>query len=487
MPPLLARVSPTWIGPLGLLLLAGVWLGESSPDGGDGFRGPYRADERRVVAEGVPREVALLLPEAGPTWPDAARAALAQRIRREWVPVANRLYGTLHAGLGVWLEPPLITARRGRRVWVPVVEAEPIPIEGSLVLPDSTGPRRVVLLVDASSSANARTLFRTAGGSYERVTVLEAERRALDHLIELLADDWLEFGLIAFGETTWPIVEPGASVQTAREQLARFRAEHPRGEGRTDLVCALSLARDWLRDTPKGVGREIFLLTDGDLPHSGRFADCGFARKRGGKRAEAACLARRNATRCPASRVSWKSGGRSDLVQLSAFARRVRGELKLHPLVFEPDRAARAYRELAHLTGGQLVRVPSPQAIDAVLPALVAGRVRGVFARNERSGQETGDLLEPGGTRFHGALPVLPGANDIELRVESDRGTAALFRFRVYSAPRFLEHYLAELRERNRGLELEVADLAEQGRKRAQSVQRRGLELKAETESGESR
>ena len=115
MPPLLARVSPTWIGPLGLLLLAGVWLGESSPDGGDGFRGPYRADERRVVAEGVPREVALLLPEAGPTWPDAARAALAQRIRREWVPIANRLYGTLHAGLGVWLVPPWPFARRRRR------------------------------------------------------------------------------------------------------------------------------------------------------------------------------------------------------------------------------------------------------------------------------------------------------------------------------------------------------------------------------------
>ncbi len=474
------------IRPLLLLLLAGVGLGASADAGEDPFQSPYRAERRGVVAEGVPREVGLLLPQRTAAWPAAAREALAQRIRREWVSVADKLYGTLHASLGVSLEYPLVTVRSGRRVWVPVVEGPSIPIAGALSLPDARGPRRVVLLVDASSSANARTSFRRSDGSFESVSVLEAERRALEHLVELLADDWLEFGLIAFGEGTWPIIEPGASLQSVRDALARFRAEHPRGQGRTDLVCALSLARDWLRDTPKGVGREIFLLSDGDMPHSGRFTDCSFARKRRGKKAEASCLARRNQTRCPASRVSW-GAGRSDWVQLLAFARHVRRELQVQPLVFEPDRAARVYRELAQSTGGELVRVSSPQAIDVVLPVLVAGRVQAVFARNEHTGHETPNLLQPGGSGFRGALPVRPGANDVELRVESDRGTAALFRFRVYVEPRYLERYLTQLRERNRSLELEVAEIVAEGRKRSQDTRRRSLELSAESDSGDSR
>ncbi len=479
------RVSRPPPRPLLLLALAGIGLGAATDEGADLFRTPYRAERWGVVAEGVPREVALLLPERTAAWPALAQEALAQRIRDEWVSVAHKLYGTLHAGLGVSLQYPLVTARSGRRVWVPVVEGPSIPIEGVLALPAPRGPRRVILLVDASSSANARTSFRTADGSFESISVLEAERRALEHLVELLADDWLEFGLIAFGEGTWPIVEPGASVQSVREALSRFRAEHPRGEGRTDLVCALSLARDWLGDTPEGVEREIFLLSDGDLPHSGRFTDCGFARKRRGKQAEASCLARRNQTSCPASRFSW-GAGRSDLVQLSAFARRARRDVTVHPLVFEPDRAARAYHELAQRTGGELLYVSSPQAIDAVLPVLIAGRIRGVFARNERTGHETEDLLEPGGARFRGALPLQPGANDVELRVESDRGTAALFRFRIYAVPRYLERYLAQLRERNRSLELEVAEIAAESRKRSQNARRRSLELITESGAGDS-
>jgi len=445
------------------------------------FRTSYRADTLARVAGGVPRQIELVLAQDAGDWPERAREALAQRIRNEWAPVATKEYGTLHAGLGVWLDYPLLTARVGQRVLVPVVGSSKLPIKGALSLPGARGPRRVVLLIDASSSANARTLFRRADGETEIISVLEAERRALDHLVELLGDDWLEFGLIAFGEGTWPIVEPGASLARVREQLARFRQEHPRGEGRTDLVCALSLAREWLDDTPKGVGREIFLLTDGDLPHSGRFIDCSFARKRGGREAQARCLARRNVTTCPAARHSWSAGAHSDLVQLSAFARRARNDVSVYPLVFESDRAARAYRGLAQQTGGELVQVSSPQAIDAVLPALIARRLEGVFARNEATGQRSGNLLEHETLRFRGELPLQPGANDIELRVESDRGTAALFRFRVYAAPGYLERYLAELRERNLELALEVVDLTRQARDQRRTLTQRRLELTPES------
>ena len=81
--------------------------------------------------------------------------------------------------------------------------------------------------------------------------MLEAERRALEHLLERLEDDSLELGAIAFGEGTWPIAEPGLAPNALRERLVRFRQERPMGAGRTDLICALWLARSWLEDTPR--------------------------------------------------------------------------------------------------------------------------------------------------------------------------------------------------------------------------------------------
>jgi hypothetical protein len=365
-------------------------------------------------------------------------------------------------------------------VLVPVVEGSRLPIQGELALPEVSGPRRVVLLLDASASANARTRLGAPDGRVEAVSVLEAETLALEHLVQLLQDDWLEFGLIAFGEGTWPIAEPGASMQTLRERLARFRQEHPKGEGRTDLVCALWLAKEWLDSTPKGVSREIYVLTDGDLPHSGRFIDCGPARRRGGKRAEARCEARRNRTICPVSKPFRFVRGRSDLVQLAGFARQIRRKMSVSPLVFEPDRAARAYRELAGLTGGELVRVSSARAIDVVLPALVGRRIQGVFASNLRTGEETEDLAGPGRIRFEGELMLLPGPNDIELRVESDRGTAALFRFRVHSVSDHLASFLEELRSQNRDLKLREADLLHELRTQTEISRNRSLEIRAD-------
>ena len=145
------------------------------------------------------------------------------------------------------------------------------------------------------------------------------------------------------------------------------------------------------------------------------------------------------------------------------------------PLLFEPDRAARAYHKLARQTGTTLVSVSSPQAIEVVLPALVAGRVRGVFATNEHTGQRTQDLLDRETMRFDGELALRPGANDIELRVESERGTAALFRFRVQAAAEFLGSYLARLRLQNRDLELQVEEIVDERHRQLRTVRHRSL------------
>jgi hypothetical protein len=164
-------------------------------------------------------------------------------------------------------------------------------------------------------------------------------------------------------------------------------------------------------------------------------------------------------------------------VQIALLARRLRKKVRISPVVFEHDRRARPYRILARDTGGEFVQVPSAQGIEVALPPLVAGRIRRVYARNLATGDRTGDLLTPGVGTFEGALPLAEGANDVELRVESDRGTAALVRFRVYRAPDHLARYLADLRQRNRELETRVEGLADAARELQPRPPSRDLEV----------
>ena len=416
-----------------------------------------RADQSPMVQPRQPEEVELLLGPLSQGWPAPVQQAFRERVRAEWP--ANQSYGPIMASVGVELSWPLVTTVQGGVVQVPVVEADRIALGGKLLLPAERGPRRVVVLLDASSSANSPVVFERADGSHERISVLEAERRALEHLVAGLDGDWLEFGVIAFGESTWPVIEPGASAHELRNALARFRAERPAGEGRTDAVCALWTAADWLADTPAGVTREIVVLTDGDAPVSGRFA-LGNAR---------------NQSPCPASHSLSRADGPSDPLALARFARRMDRDVVVTPLIFEPERRALPWRKLAERTGGRVVRVPGAGAIDAVLPALVARRIEGVTARNATTGAVSGELRQEGGTALAGSLPLAPGANDVELRVDSDRGTAALFRFRIYSAPNELSRALAELRARSRELEARAAAL----NAAPEAERRRTLELAA--------
>jgi hypothetical protein len=158
--------------------------------------------------------------------------------------------------------------------------------------------------------------------------------------------------------------------------------------------------------------------------------------------------------------------------------RRSRKALSTHTLVFEEDRPARPYRELSSGTGGTLVRLPSAASIEAALPALVARKIRGVVVRNATSGTETGDLYDAKTRSFDGKLDLVPGANDVEIRVESDRGVAALYRYRIYSEPGRLEHYLSQLRDDNLALEARIGELNEE-RSRAVETRRREIEVRA--------
>ena len=162
---------------------------------------------------------------------------------------------------------------------------------------------------------------------------------------------------------------------------------------------------------------------------------------------------------------------------MTLLGRKVRKKVRISPVVFEHDRRARPYRVLAEDTGGEFVQVPSAQAIEVALPPLVAGRIRGVHAHNLATGERSGDLLTKEVSTFEGSLPLVEGANDIELRVESDRGTAALLRFRVYRAEDHLARYLAGLRERNRELAARVEGLVGEARELQPARPTRDLEV----------
>ena len=437
---------------------------------------PYRADLQKAVPAGLrPARIQVLSPAGEPGWDGPPQQEMADRIRQEWT---GRIpYGAVRAGVPVWLRYPLVTHSERGGVQVPVVDGDELPILGRVSLPGASGPRRVVILVDASLSANARIRFDPVRGM-ERITVLEAERRALEHIVRRIEADpgdeaAIEVGVIAFGETTWPIAEPGLPRDELRAALDRFRVEVPRGAGRTDLVCALWLAREWLEAAPRGYARELVLLTDGDLPHSGRFLNCKSRKRHYGDHAYERCEAERNVSVCPAQHEFRRSHGKTDWKQLAFFTRKSRKAIQAFPLIFEVDRGARPYQKLADRTGGELIRISSPHSLEAALPALVIRDIQSVTATNQRTRETTGNILDAATQSFDGRLPLLPGANDVELRIEGRRGLAGLFRFRSYSAPDHLERFLADLRESNQELERRSEALIEEIRsERPPGVQR---------------
>jgi hypothetical protein len=457
---------------------------------------PYRADLLPPLEPGEPAGVELLRPPGAAPLPEPVQEDLKERILREWSP--DRPYGGIHSVVGLWLEYPLLNARLSERIAVPVLESTELPIRGRVIAPPPRFSGNLVILIDVSSSANARTALWREDGSLEQLRAIGAELRAARELLEILEQDRARFGpgygpasvgILAFGESTTVIADPESSIAEARVSLEALQRLSPEGTGRTDAVCALRLASDWLAGPSEGLSGEIVILTDGDLPFSGRFTDCGAPHYRS-RDAEAACHASLNRSPCASSHPFDPADGRSDVAQLFSFVRDVRGRIRVFPTVFRLKRPPRFLREIATYTGGHAVSVASDAETESALLGLLehAGdslEVRGVYVRNLRSGEATENLLEANGTDFTGALPLAPGPNDVELRIESDLGEVGLYRFRVYAAPDAAGDYLARLLEANRALERRLEDLLEEAREGMQERRRspgpRNLEITLET------
>jgi hypothetical protein len=404
----------------------------------------------------------------------------------------DRLYGTIHSQVDLSLDHPLVHPWQGGRVVVPVLEETELPIRGRLRGPAYHLPARMVILLDISSSTSTRIPMLKEDGSIEWSSARAAEHRSLERLLDWVlryrdagetvsGEPATQIGIIAFGEGTWPVAEPGTSIEEIRGQLESRSIEWIEGVGRTDAVCALRLANDWLKRPPKATSREILLLTDGDLPFSGRFTDCD-APWYGRPSERAACLASLNASICPASHELRSTEGRSDVAQLFSFVREVRGEFPVFPVLFRLGRAPRFYRELARYTGGQAFQLGLDHGVERAISSFLEMerhqvQIVGVFAHNLQNGEATENLLGPNRSDFSGALPLNPGSNDVELRVESAGGPVALFRFRLYAVADPSQGYLRRLREANHDLERRFRGLVDGVRKRMRAPIPRDLEV----------
>ena len=64
-------------------------------------------------------------------------------------------------------------------------------------------------------------------------------------------------------------------------------------------------------------------------------------------------------------------------------------------------------------TRGEVVRVPSAQAIQKVLPSLVAQRIRRVVSRNLRTGFEGLHWIDLKTLEIKGAIPLAAGKKNL--------------------------------------------------------------------------
>ena len=194
----------------GLSHTAVAWDSETAPAAGP-LGDSYRADVLEPVDGAAPESVQIVRESGAAPWTGGIREQIERRIRAEWV--EDRVYGPVYSSVGLWLRYPLTTARISGRVLIPVLERDRLTLEGTLVSQESDGVRRVVILVDASESSAAPVPAGRDGDAGAEIPLLEAQMRAVAELVSHSSEAGIEYGIIAFAERTWPIVEMGAEPE----------------------------------------------------------------------------------------------------------------------------------------------------------------------------------------------------------------------------------------------------------------------------------
>jgi hypothetical protein len=424
---------------------------------------PPRADQLPRLEAGKPAGLLPLRDAQDRRWPSSVEAYLSEQILEDWD--EDLAYGALESRVGVSLDYPLVNTRSDGTVVVPIVQTDLLDVRGHVTVPSGGGARRIVLLVDLSESSNQRTPVRGPSGGIEQISVREGAIRTALQLARRLMRERSEYGhlldyrateltVIGFGDQSWDIVPPGTDLPDAIQRLEVLAAKGMDGSGRSDAVCALRRAADWLA-TDGGTRRDVVLLTHGDLPFSNRFTDCS---RHSDPRIEMRCWQELNRSECAAEEALDPERGHSDIGQLFALARETRPRIRIFPVLFQNTRPPRFIREIASHTGGLLIRVGQERGIESAVRRLLVYespglQVKDVAVRNLQSGVVRESAVEGDGASFACAIPLVAGPNDIEVDVRSWQGSLARYRFRVQAQSDPLSDFLAHVRTLNRDLE----------------------------------
>ncbi len=213
-------------------------------------------------------------------------------------------------------------------------------------------------------------------------TVVSAEVAAARRLIAQLDPETMRVGLVSFAGTAWVDAPLGPPAATMRQLAVYTAGYHDNG---TSIAAALEAAFAELnarRDPERARHRAILLLSDGQPT---------FPTREEGREAALEAADR-----------------------LAAYG------VPVHTFALGPQALAQLalYREIAARTGGRFVPVEHPAEVVSLLRSVRLTGLDRVAVRNLTTGARADRLrILPDGS-FRAALPVAPGANQIEVTAE---------------------------------------------------------------------
>lgn len=310
----------------------------------------------------------------------------------------------------------------------------------------------LMLILDTSGSTRAPTGGRTAEGFAWNATILAAEVRAGEQLLEKLDPRTTMVGVVTFagdynGFTGEGIPNRATAIleqpltnnyQQVREALRRVLHRGP--DGGTDMAAGVRLAIRELAglagaaSLPRPDSRKVaFLLTDG-LPT------------------------------LPFGHVNTMDPGDVDVaIRAAAVAAKAGIIIHTFALGMEALSAPYACTRIAQMTRGTFTPLTNPGDIVEVLPKTSFADLDMVLVTNVTAGVPAAQLTVNPDGRFSATVPLVSGVNQIAVTVLTTDGTKESAWVRVHYAQE--ESLKLEVHQEANDLELQLQQLQEQNRR----------------------
>ena len=324
----------------------------------------------------------------------------------------------------------------------------------------------LILILDISGSTRAPAGVGSVGGFRGDMTILEAEVRAAERLLDTLDPRSTMVGVVTFSGEYDAMTGLGtahsvnatleqpltANYQEARASLHRILRRGPGGG--TDMAAGIRLAVRELAGLagavsfPRPDSRKVaFLLTDG-------FPTLPFGHVNSMDPGDVEVAIR-------AASVAAKAG-----IAIHTFA-----------LGIEALSAPGPTMQIARMSGGTFTPLQRPGEIVDVLPTTSFADLDMVLVTNTTTGQPATDLrVNPDG-RFQATVPLISGVNRIAVMVLTTDGTKGSASVDVRYGHE--ESLTLEVLRDTKDLELELERLEEQNRKLEEMLTRKKEEQRA--------